>query len=747
MMNKKRWLAAVLSVVMVLAYMPSMAFAKDDPPEVPNTKIENGILTWGDAIAGSDGVGAEKYELQLLRRDVGGSPNYVEDNTVTHGEFNAGKAVVDASKEKKLNLKSFLDAANAAAGEWSVRVTGMKADGVTPMSAATTASGFVLKGPDAGAIKEIKIGGGGSTFDNDGKVKIVLEAVGIDPTNYEVKLYRNTVELGAGANQVPASATLIKDFDSTKTEVDVSDYVKYVKPTGADPKNYFFVTIKAKRPGLADSKMVLVKRTDALEPPTIDAPVVNYVGNGDASVTNKDYDKVTFQLYKRIGSGAPTKAGAAVVKTDYKKNDVVSFASQMTDFGAFYYVGVIAESKVGAVSKEVYSSAIQLKNKTVAPTSVVWEKSGDDTTGKAIVAPGKAEGKFVAAADFKVTLFKKGVKLAEVEQAANAFPASTTVDLSAKITALPGGDVKDLKDYTLQVVGTNPAALDSDVTELGESITAPATAYWNLNVKTDAIATWTAVAGVEKYEVTLHDIVAGKDVETVTVPGNATEVSLSEYMELATNYKFRVVAVKGKSKSAATESIEPHMQINGRLEAPESPVWDKDMATWKAVSGAIKYKVQLYRNGTVYGDAVEVAELKADLSKAMDKAGDYTFKVKAISGTEGTVNSKDSVASPINAKEGGPLKKVGKVKGLKGKAGKTKVTLSWKKAKNANKYKVFMKKGGSFKVVKTVSGTKCTVRNLKKGKTYYFKVRAYFVENDATIKGAVSAVKKIKTKK
>ena len=111
----------------------------------------------------------------------------------------------------------------------------MKADGVTPMSAATTASGFVLKGPDAGAIKEIKIGGGGSTFDNDGKVKIVLEAVGIDPTNYEVKLYRNTVELGAGANQVPASATLIKDFDSTKTEVDVSDYVKYVKPTGADP--------------------------------------------------------------------------------------------------------------------------------------------------------------------------------------------------------------------------------------------------------------------------------------------------------------------------------------------------------------------------------------------------------------------------------------------------------------------------------------------------------------------------------
>ena len=102
---------------------------------------------------------------------------------------------------------------------------------------------------------------------------------------------------------------------------------------------------------------------------------------------------------------------------------------------------------------------------------------------------------------------------------------------------------------------------------------------------------------------------------------------------------------------------------------------------------------------------------------------------------------------PINAKEGGPLKKVGKVKGLKGKAGKTKVTLSWKKAKNANKYKVFMKKGGSFKVVKTVSGTKCTVRNLKKGKTYYFKVRAYFVENDATIKGAVSAVKKIKTKK
>ena len=57
----------------------------------------------------------------------------------------------------------------------------------------------------------------------------------------------------------------------------------------------------------------------------------------------------------------------------------------------------------------------------------------------------------------------------------------------------------------------------------------------------------------------------------------------------------------------------------------------------------------------------------------------------------------------------------------KAKAGKKKVTLTWKKAKGATSYKVLMYKKGSFKTVKTVKGTKATIKVAKKGK-YSFKV-------------------------
>ncbi len=63
------------------------------------------------------------------------------------------------------------------------------------------------------------------------------------------------------------------------------------------------------------------------------------------------------------------------------------------------------------------------------------------------------------------------------------------------------------------------------------------------------------------------------------------------------------------------------------------------------------------------------------------------------------------------------------VKNIKGK----KVTLSWKKQKDINNYLIYQsqKKGKSFKKVADIGGKTYTVTGLKKGKTYYYKVRGY----------------------
>ena len=98
------------------------------------------------------------------------------------------------------------------------------------------------------------------------------------------------------------------------------------------------------------------------------------------------------------------------------------------------------------------------------------------------------------------------------------------------------------------------------------------------------------------------------------------------------------------------------------------------------------------------------------------------------------------------------------VTGLKATNVKTKsVKLTWTKVKNAEGYYVYKstKKSSGFKKVATIkegSTVKYTCKKLKKGKTYYFKVKAYNTYKNAedvvtTNAGKFSAVKSAKIKK
>ena len=58
-------------------------------------------------------------------------------------------------------------------------------------------------------------------------------------------------------------------------------------------------------------------------------------------------------------------------------------------------------------------------------------------------------------------------------------------------------------------------------------------------------------------------------------------------------------------------------------------------------------------------------------------------------------------------------------------------------------------KNGSYKKLTTIkknSTVKYTAKNLKKGTTYYFKVRAYKTVSGKNIIGASSAIKSVKAK-
>lgn len=86
-----------------------------------------------------------------------------------------------------------------------------------------------------------------------------------------------------------------------------------------------------------------------------------------------------------------------------------------------------------------------------------------------------------------------------------------------------------------------------------------------------------------------------------------------------------------------------------------------------------------------------------------------------------------------------------KVKNVKKKTAK----LSWNKAANAEGYEVYrsVKKKKGFKRVASVSGNSFKNKKLKKGKTYYYKVRSFNTVNGKKVYSKFSAVKKVKIRK
>lgn len=77
------------------------------------------------------------------------------------------------------------------------------------------------------------------------------------------------------------------------------------------------------------------------------------------------------------------------------------------------------------------------------------------------------------------------------------------------------------------------------------------------------------------------------------------------------------------------------------------------------------------------------------------------------------------------------------------------MTASWKKTTGAKGYQICYSASKKWKnkKQKLITKNKVVIKNLKKNKTYYFRVRAYRLEGRKKVCGAWSSVKKIKIKK
>ncbi len=161
---------------------------------------------------------------------------------------------------------------------------------------------------------------------------------------------------------------------------------------------------------------------------------------------------------------------------------------------------------------------------------------------------------------------------------------------------------------------------------------------------------------------------------------------------------------------------------------------------WKKVPGAYGYGVYMHDGvkwrgiGSTKKTSYEADDLKS--------AKVYKFRIRAYK-LVGSKRVYGPYCTTVTA-----ATEPDEVENVKvSKKTKTSVTLKWSKVSNARGYQVYMYSTSQKKYVRkaVVSGTSATVKNLKAGTSYKFKVRAYFKPDSKYRYGDFSDVLSVKT--
>ncbi|MCI9598507.1 MAG: leucine-rich repeat protein [Firmicutes bacterium] len=309
-----------------------------------------------------------------------------------------------------------------------------------------------------------------------------------------------------------------------------------------------------------------------------------------------------------------------------------------------------------------------------------------------------------------------------------------------KTIAVPPGSVEAYKSAvgwkTYKIISQVSMALSKPTMELAPSGTGTLTATVTIYGNNSDTVTWSssnpAVASVSPERGKTTTVTGGK-------AGSAVITAAAANGKVTASC---AVTVTGKARES---------------QAPAAPTlraaatgYNKVNLTWSAVSGASGYEVfrAVKKNGSYSKIKTLTASARSCPDTGLATGTTYYYKVRAYKTAGDTYAG--AYSNIVSVK---PV--LAKVKGVKAKkakkGGAQKATVSWKTVNGASGYTVYrsLKKNKGYKAVKTVKGPKkknWTVSKLKKGKKYYFKVRAYRTIKGKKVYGAYSTAASYKVK-
>lgn len=326
-------------------------------------------------------------------------------------------------------------------------------------------------------------------------------------------------------------------------------------------------------------------------------------------------------------------------------------------------------------------------------------------------------------------------------------PSVATVDQKGVVTPVAAGtaniQVKADNGLKASCLVTVTSSFKSEFTLGKPVVSAEAVAYNSVKI------TWEEYKYAQSYIVYRRVVGSG----TWTQLAEVTNFSyVDKTAVLGTSYYYTVKAATKKWGSVIYSDNTTNVNVKTSLDKAvftklQSASYNSTTLAWDPVEGASGYII--YRASSLGGTYAKTGSVEEDVLTYTDKSNlttgkTYYYKIQAyrlVNGTQiyGSLSTVKS-AKPLLTK---PT--------LKAAAGSKKATLKWNKISGSNGYQIVYSsaKDGTYKTVKNVSSastTAYTQKKLQKGKTYYYKIRAYRTVNNKKIYGSYSAVKSVKVK-
>lgn len=222
-------------------------------------------------------------------------------------------------------------------------------------------------------------------------------------------------------------------------------------------------------------------------------------------------------------------------------------------------------------------------------------------------------------------------------------------------------------------------------------------------------------------------------------------------------YYYKISSCKGEIESPMSESVcittlekpktkLPTPKLIGFIQRQYNRIdinWKKQANT----SDGEVYGYKIYRATSKNGKYTKINEGEFCGTTAIDRnvllGTTYYYKIKAYKWING-VKIYSNFSNIISAKTTLKTPKISLINGSK------KVTIKWNSLKShgAQGYEIYRstRNNGKYSKIKSTTGTTYTNTGLKKGKKYYYKIRAYRVVKGKKIYSKYSSIKSIKSK-